>query len=828
MLNEKKSRFAGKTKLTISILLCLAAFAFVFEKETANRTSPSAPPAQGNITNQYIVGVMDCALDLSYSHISDLGLNLWHRYNHVDKLNDAETRGWDWYSPNRVDNLNNTLNTYSGVVTSRFEANLNNGLRTLMERPKIYLLAYGQRSDYQCESSHINEDLWFYAFNSHSPGNDDWQDNSQYGANEWVRRCLVNPNQTDGGAGWVVSRLKANSEQCNMNSPIGEVPGDKIHSWYVKPRIRADKNFVDNINNANIAICRIDVYNFDNVLIKSTDIRARNFKDENGSYNGFYKEEFRFNIPGGDSTLEFFDWQSINFNPNNGGWAFNSRGNRPTDGDNKMDIKVYWYGTCDMWLDYIRMDNDIADKLFKGYYEDPLHPERHWLQWEATLANYNSSPLKFYIEEFEFNHIPCMAYVSQKLKQYSGNPNLSLMSVVNLTQYNLHLPYDYVSNKKVSAEHIKTYLIDRVGESQVFSEPYSLTGKYPNSPFNDSKVPNTLMNGTYTYDINSGRLGEPEFPAAYDQWLQDRLDANELNIVTKRGFFSWYLKTMDTLSKLGDIPHINMPQTHLWYDISPQGIEECLREPTNEELEMTTLIPLTYGARGTIYFWFGGGGCIASGNEYTRGLTNPVPCVNTTGYEPRLTNVYGQLKWQKVKEINQKLNSWSPYIMSFNNADRKSYIYYSEMYDMAANTYIAGIYTYKPGSGEIPCVEDFPESDSPPANTIGECKYQRYVQAAVFKNPNEPSTSKYFMVVNRRCSPFINDQNENNNGGRRFIKMHFYNAHNDFGTTNNWNIYELPNERTPVTQFTVTNGYADLGWFMPGEGRLYKMVPAGN
>jgi hypothetical protein len=410
-----------KTKLVISALLGITAFAFILSSSTGSKAvNPPPQPYSGNISSEYLIGAMDCGIDRSFSYLNELKLNLWHRYLLLDRLNDNNTRGWDWYLGEQgVDKLYTTNTQYSGVVTNRLEQNLNNTnnpMRTLMERPKIEQLAFGQRSDYQCEMNPENNDLWFYAFNNHDvagQNGSDYRDNTQYGNGQLVRRCAPDPYYAPEGQGYVIRRLRANVEQCNMMSPIGQLPGDLAYGWYIKPSIRADKYFVD--NHADEPICRIDVYNFDGDLIKSTDIRARNFKDENNYYDGKYHEEFNFDIPNGDSTLEFPQSQAINFNPNHGVWAFNSRGTSESDGDDKMDIRVYWYGNCEMWLDYVRVDNDVADGLL-GSERCGIYDE--WLM-EAARSGYVNI-LAINPAEFELNNLPCLKYVEKKMKEYSN------------------------------------------------------------------------------------------------------------------------------------------------------------------------------------------------------------------------------------------------------------------------------------------------------------------------------------------------------------------------------------------------------------------------
>ncbi|MBZ0203576.1 MAG: T9SS type A sorting domain-containing protein [Ignavibacteria bacterium] len=821
-----------KKILTISFILAITILVFAFRNSPSENSIYSTaqnfnnqnivalfPPLQGNISDEYLIGAMDCAQDLTYNNISDLGLNVWHKYAGVDRYYDYNSTGWDWYlqPANRVDNLYNEYITYSRVVTDRLGLNGQNNMRTLMQRPKIDQLAFGQRSDYQCEIIPENDNLWFYSFNHHGAGIDT-EDYSQWGEEgQIVRYC--SQNQTDGGEGWVVKRLKANSEQCNTRSPIGQTPGDNVYNWYIKPRVRIDSNFAH--NNQNDKVCRIDIYNYENGLILSADLLGKNFLVDGNPgayYNGRYIEVFNFAPLDNQLIIQAVPPYATNaFNPNDSSWAFNSRGNYPTDGSNKMDIQVYWYGTCDMWIDYVRVDNDVAHRLLKGNDQE----FESWLQWEASLGNTNSSPLKFYIEEFEFNHIPCMSYVSKKLKHYSGNENLSLMSMVNLQQYILHLPYEYVNNNRVSAEHISRYLIDSVGETQVLSEPYALTGVIAGTNYNDSKVPSTLPSSNYS--TTDGRLGEPVTPAVYESWLQEHLDAAGTNIHTKKGQFTWYIKTMDTLSKMNNISYINMPQTHLWYTAG----EEALREPTNEEMEMTTLLPVTYGAKGTLYFWYGGFGCLGNGN-YARGLVDPVPCTipnpQTTSLVPRDTNAYGQLKWEKIKSINQKLTAWGPTLMSFDNANRHSYIYRleNERNSLNNSTYFWQVMSFNHNTGTPSCNYLSGPTEPPAENMRIDCPDSTYLQVATFKKSDDDG-NKYFMIVNRRCAPL----QANHNDGERFVRVAFDRDSPEFSGFNIWEISDVTPHGSSIGAFDK-NGYdsfVDLGWFKPGEGRLYKISP---
>jgi hypothetical protein len=153
-----------KTKLSISILLGLLTAAFVF-----NNSSKEALPPQPNNNNAFLLGAMNNYVDAGYQYTSNpdvFGMNLWHRYvETIDNNGRFEPKGW---SAN--DLLEATLNQYETDVNNQLTSNNNYGMRTLMHRPKIDWLAYGQSSMYQCETISPDDNLWFYSFNDHNTG----------------------------------------------------------------------------------------------------------------------------------------------------------------------------------------------------------------------------------------------------------------------------------------------------------------------------------------------------------------------------------------------------------------------------------------------------------------------------------------------------------------------------------------------------------------------------------------------------------------------------------------------------------------------------------
>jgi len=173
-------------------------------------------------------------------------------------------------------------------------------------------------------------------------------------------------------------------------------------------------------------------------------------------------------------------------------------------------------------------------------------------------------------------------------------------------------------------------------------------------------------------------------------------------------------------------------------------------------------LALTFGVKGIMYFAYGSESdtfMIPDSLHYSRGMVN-------TDLTPRTLNVYGQNKWSGIQKIDSVLTKWEPYIMSFDNVNRKSFIYRKddERNEMISSTFIKGLKAY-------PALEFAPDPIPDLTNSTAETNTDAYLQAAFFQKENETEQSKYFMIVNRRCSPFINYTSANKIGGRRLVTM---------------------------------------------------------
>ncbi len=198
--------------------------------------------------------------------------------------------------------------------------------------------------------------------------------------------------------------------------------------------------------------------------------------------------------------------------------------------------------------------------------------------------------------------------------------------------------------------------------------------------------------------------------------------------------------------------------------------------------------------------------------NYNRGLGNVNDLNNYDS--PRYTNVYGQSKWEKVCSINKKLKRWIPYLKKFSFLETKSFIYRTEKQKLNVETYIKAIKTFAPVG--------ISESSNDITKLVPEKINNSFIQASIFKIPEEQNIN-YFMIVNRRCSPFINNLSYNSVGGRRMISINFdSNKLQDF---NKWKLIDVY-DNSIVAEFSKSSiKEITLGAFNPGEGKLYKLLP---
>ncbi|HMQ80652.1 MAG TPA: hypothetical protein PKE39_16695 [Ignavibacteria bacterium] len=589
-----------KNKLYVIALILLTPILILsFYYPVKESQSPSGPPAPN--TGKFYYGAIQSIW--SYPNYDNLGLNLTHSYVDTEwdpVLNRYTPKGW----ASANDHLTSDITDYDDDLRTAKEIMYqHNQSKFLYQRPKIEWLAFGQSSTYEAEPVLTTDPLWFYSFNVSSgvPQNDNG------------RNVLFCGQPAQGpGARYVLEKLKAITEQCRRI--IGAPPlaanhwtGDSECEWLIKPMMRIPALYP--VTNPETPVCKITVYKEDGLTVKKeTIIKAKYFLNDSLQYDGSYKEEFNFF---GETDLTFTgDLGSA--------WEYKARGNQTNEqGYNLADIKVFWYDNCEMWIDYVKVENDVADRLLKG--NDVQYEQ--WIETEADIAEENPAVFKFYVEYVEFNNLPCIKYVNDKLRFYTSN---QVDLVVDFHDYGLfhHVPVGNVASLS-SAEWLHDNFIQRGGFSMIFSQCYPMKSRYYDPPdpyWTTSKIPPTLPKTGCPPNTPCGILScTTATTEEYDSWLQDNYDhspfylesgiyqdrpessnpCNQYEHPELKGNFRYTLKVCDEISRMGNIPFVFMPQAHQWF--TPHEIN---REPTNEELEVMANLAVTYGARGLMWWWY--------------------------------------------------------------------------------------------------------------------------------------------------------------------------------------------------------------------------------
>ncbi len=601
-----------KTKLLISAVLFLVVAAFIFKTPSEKANNTLLIPPSGNPDKEFLINVMHSGIDTHYVYYPQLGTNTWHKY--------TGPPNWGWPGISN-DSINFPTSEYRDAVIQRMDSNRNNGFRSVMDRPKIQYLAFGQRSDYQCEDS-VDPDYWFYSYKDHEVG-EDVVDNTPYGNGQSVRFCSVFP---DAVPGYVVKNLRANREQANRYWPPWIA--DAAYAWYVMPRIRIDTSVIG--INPNTKVCAIIVHDWNGNIIDSIDILAKYFRiNPQTNYDGKYLEEFYFIPNQGPSAIEIDPGLICpGFRKDFGDWSSTNDTNTI-----KTDFRVYWYGQCNMWIDYVRVENQSAHQLFKGQWDNDIRQET-----DIALHGYdpnNPIPNNFYIEEFEFNTVSAISYVDSLIKQESSD-KLSLMVNLNYPLFSVHIPWDANRNKyELGASYINNHLVAKAHLKYLVNVSYPLEGfdQSLGPQYASSEHPSTLSNSDYspTSEILSHKVSV----STYENWLQDKIDFG-------RGAGDGFMKIMkktDSISKYysTDLNLIHLEQAHLIWTPGHK-----LKEPSNEEMKLMASLAITYGAKGIMFFAYNSDNAFTNTSYYQRGLTD-------TNQTPRHQSVYGQDNGQVCK-----------------------------------------------------------------------------------------------------------------------------------------------------------------------------------
>lgn len=783
-----------KTKITISLLILLFSISFLAFNSSKKESNSVSTQTQFARPDSFYIGAIDNGWAFAdYDKLKELKLNIWHKYPDFD---------YGWYPLVSRDLLFDDSVYFYSNIKDKISNIKSNNFDVIMDRAKMTYLTYGRSSDYKAADVSQQDSLyWFYRYYNHNSAvSSDSTDNSAYGNGIKVRKSTVGINNT----GYVFSGLISNREQIKNGENNMLQPQNRF--WHIIPRIRINPDYANNSNLDTTRICRIEVLKFDGTIIDSVTIKANNFLNKslpgqiyNGSYIEYYYQNDTLNRPNKFvRDTSFIIESSQVLNPDDSTYANVSN-------QCHVDYRIYWYGECDMWVDRIRVCNQIAFDLFDENVNNLTHNTyMKWIRWETGLGMTDNAGWRFACDEPEFCKMPVLKYLNDKIITQSAG-KLGMLPLLSYDLLRIHLP-GYLYNDHFTPTRLKKYLVDNCAFREYYFDSYTF-GHFVDLPYK-------INGNNYRYNKEYGILANSaENIESYESttnylfgWPYNDGGNQFLGQALRRGL---------DLSKLSGIPFYPVLQAHLYWQSSCAS-----REPTNEEIRAMANLALGYGAKGIFYFAYQGFGEYKS-DYFCRGLVNPnstytLPYDNSP--QKRLFNEYGQAKWDSICSLNNKIKKLSKHFLEFDPKYTNSYVYNTNLVvndkdSLINGTFVKGLKTYKPGIG-------ISDTDTNVQNLTTDAQNITYAQISFFKKSEIEENIKYFMVLNKRCSPGWGNQSDTEIGGRRIITIDL----SGLTPFNNWKIYNLEDNSLYKT-FDKNVHEINLGNFLPGEGKLFKLIP---
>jgi len=396
--------------------------------------------------------------------------------------------------------------------------------------------------------------------------------------------------------------------------------------------------------------------------------------------------------------------------------------------------------------------------------------------------------------------VPCAKYINDKIKQYGGRLQSAISTVRNL--------YGTKNHSLGQKRHL-----ERIQSSSFASDAHLILFGMPNNMPNFAGYSPVLTLQQYNNELQK-YLGEknstpsdlPQGTTVY-QFDQARQQRDQYSPQTRI---------------------IMQPQIQAWIHKYTNGTWFGHREPLNEEIEVQAGLAIAHGADGISWFIMNSFISPPRPMPVTQRTilnfdnTQPVDTffmiglldpwyTNTLGMDPRHKNWYGQDKWNYVSKLNKKILNWKPTldVIKFDNG-------YSVHSEGSNHNFISDIKSIRRN-------ESYSYTENSPC-TYCDTDNQRYWEMGFFNpdfnnsNVSENDKSKYFIMVNRRCVPDVN-----NVGDFRQLKIKFNSS--QLSGFKNWKIIELDSNKVIRTFDKDSNNYVIMGEFNPGEGRLYKLAP---
>lgn len=710
---------------------------------------------------------------------------------------------YDAITPDYYGRLNN-------MITNGFEKYFGaNNFMLLLEREKILRPAYGQSSKYQAEYKPSELKNYRPAYGYTYVYGDVVTD-----GNAEVRKCKTGVNT----AGYMLSGLYENLEQVNFYTQqerrndydlLYNMNDRKSHTnrWYINPRIKIDPVFA--AANPDAAVVSVITKNYAGRTIDSTVLTCRNFgKLSNGrlNYNGEYVEHF---YKGGNENSIFF----INVLADD-----LTSGIIPYQGPHyldhsKVDYQVYWHGKADVYLDYVKVEDEWAHDLLTD--SDLLPPEKDFkakvnAELDMFVKNgYTNTAQYFYLDEFNYNNLPCIAYVNELIRNKISNSGLVVLT------------NDYLTRSRIGSG-LKNGPVYSDKYNYMFSsgavKDFFLTEIYP---FDDSiplpaTIPMLPNKGTYRGTVGYITAPNNNYNDRLHYNLERGFNYSEVNANNGQvpSYMDRFRKCAYTL-KNNDIKILGIALPFHTEEIE-FGVR--MREPTVEEMNMMSYLAIAYGANAIYEFSFGSRKRQSNPDYYSWGIDSinkyVHPCDETSA--PKYYNYYGQAQYAGILKLNASLRKLGDFMYD----KSKGPLVYDDTRTINAKfgtpndadsyglpfKYVQDIQSVFYSGG-------YNDNNTDPSE-------KRYWEIGFF-NPRQSeagSNVKYFIAVNKRCAP-----GDKSTGDYRQLRIKF--DASQLTGANSWVVKDVLLNAV-VASFDKNPGeYVTIGEFQPGEGRLFVLMP---
>ena len=364
--------------------------------------------------------------DTQMSRYGELNLNTIMLYcRHLDN-GDYNSVGFYDSLESHYDNMQSLKDTFNN-------SNSYGEKSVIAEREKMLRPAFGQRSDYQVETKDISGNTVINKRPGYGYKHTDYPDTVNDVTDNWqgetvrAKHCVAGRDS----AGFIADSLYENLEQVNYPKTDNRYYSDmkdSTYRWFIKPRMRIPDSIANNPAMWSTNVVRVEVKNFKDSLIFSTDIKVANFRKNGQNYDGSYIENY-FHPIYGSPLPYYFDAKDLC----NGATSNNIT-------ESKVDYKIYWYGNVTVWVDYVRLDDEWAHALFEPLIENESFGRvkyrfREKIQQEMSLLfSGNTSFAYARGDEMLYNNIPCIRAVDSIMK--SINPYSGFVALFNMKSLN--------------------------------------------------------------------------------------------------------------------------------------------------------------------------------------------------------------------------------------------------------------------------------------------------------------------------------------------------------------------------------------------------------